>query len=393
MRKVIIMIAILKIDSADFINRLDQEKFQLRMIPSTRIKFDSEDVKFYEPIFYNDVEVIDEPPEPDTDTCIFKSQLPEYFWDYIQNCIATNKFPTEEQLNPDNYLLKSSMPDYYWKFSKYALTKPQGYLPNSRANLCNILQAIPRLLTDEQVYNYAQTPFIFIRTRDNQTRTLPFVDTNMMDGNFDSKTVKELQLNNNYIQSGSYFNLKKISKLTVKTIFYIPSSITSGSHVLTGFFNLANSIDPNCFFRTYIAKNSSGGNLITQIKKNSTLTSGVTLSYSKPAVVNHLQADITYLYDNTNATLTNKIGSYDEKFGYIQIAESSKTIAGGNIPTQNFSDRIGAMLYRSSGTTVNTTVSGNKNLYYFNLSIDNKAVTIIEPNKSNILSQNLLMIV
>lgn len=389
------MIAILKIDSADVINRMDSEKFQLRMIPSTKIKFDSEEIKFYEPIFFEDVDIIE---EPDPSEYISREQIPGYYWDYIQNCISNNSFPTQEELNPNNYLYKSDMPIFYWNFSKYALTKPLKITPSSYSNLCKILQAVPRLYTDNQICNLAtQTPNIFLRSYNPSITAAPFYTDTTINIYGNSTNIETIKMASNYyIMTNTYFNFSTTKKLQIHAIMRPISSTCQ----ITSFYPLSNATNPNTWGQLRITKAGTKYNSIFVIRKDSTGggVAGITLEAEEEIFQTYygIQANL-YTDDTTTATLESEIDRIyiidTNTYTSQKITSQKITIPKSKLPNTNFSERLGTFQIRPTGATVNTTVSGEKNLLYYNLSIDDKPVTIIKPMDSKILSENLITIV
>ncbi len=375
------MIAIIKVDSADFINRLDTEKFNLRMIPSTRIKFDSEDVKFYEPIFYNDVEVIDKPPEPDTDTCIFKSQLPEYFWDYIQECISTGNFPTEEELNPDNYLLKSSMPEFYWNFSKYALSAPLNILPDTHTNLCKLAQATPALMKDIQVYNWSDKNFSLPLNTQLTSPIQILTDSYKLPNNARLYTGTRINF------SSSRFRINAICRITNKT----------ARTIIASFFNL--SFHQHYYLYAFLQINNRVINFRERKSSSSTITGS------------SLQVTLDSDWDNTTPVTIDLEGVYfddtNENWRSIQVQYQTtppvrvlnvqKDITIKNSLTGgNFEEIVGYYEYLnpSSTSTITTSFSNEKDLlYYHSIDYNNNQETIIKFDDSKILNDKLQMII
>lgn len=389
------MIAILKIDSADVINRMDSEKFQLRMIPSTKIKFDSEEMKFYEPIFFDDVDMVE---EPDPSEYISREQIPDYYWDYIQNCISNNSFPTQDQLNPNNYLFKSDMPIFYWNFSKYALTKPLNISPSNYSNLCNILQAVPRLYTDNQIYNFAtQTPNIFSRSFSPSITAAPFYTDTAMSIYGQTKQLNTIKMASNYyIMSNTYFNFSTTKKLEIHAILRPISSTCQ----ITSFYPLTNSTATYLWGQVKIIKTGSKYNSLFTIRKDSTSggVAGITLEAAEETFQTYygIKANL-YTDDTTTATLESEIDRIyiiDTNAYTSQKVTSQKiTIPKSKLPNTNFSERLGTFQHKKPGESTISSVTGEKNLLYYSLSIDNKPVTIIKPSDAKILSENLMVIV
>lgn len=372
------MIAIIKVDSADFINRLDTEKFNLRMIPSTRIKFDSEDVKFYEPIFYNDVEVIDEPPEPpDTDSYIAKSQLPGYFWDYIQNCIATNKFPTEEELNPDNYLLKSSMPEFYWNFSKYALSAPLNILPDTYINLCKLAQATPALMKDIQVYNWSDKTFSLPLNTQLNSPIQILTNSYKLPNNARLYTGTRI----NFLTSR--FRINAICRITNKT----------ARTIIASFFHL--NFHQSYYVYAFLQINNR---VLTFRERRSPTVTGSTFQVT-------LDSD----WDNTVPVTIDLEGVYfddtNENWRSVQVQYQTtppvrvlnvqkditikNSLAGGNLE-----EIVGYYEFLNPTDSLTTSFSNEKDLlYYHSIDYNNNYETIIKFDDSKILNDKLQMII
>ena len=144
------MIAIMGVDSANTINQTDTDTAQIRLIPSRNLDVESKpELSFYKPLFEKDTFVVDH-----EEGCIYETDVPKYFWDFIISCIENGNFPTAEQLDPNNYYLKSQLPTFLNKFVAMALTEPAGVSAETYIGTCHLLQANPALMT----YNQATTP-------------------------------------------------------------------------------------------------------------------------------------------------------------------------------------------------------------------------------------------
>lgn len=388
------MIAIIKVDSADFINRLDTEKFNLRMIPSTRIKFDSEDVKFYEPIFYNDVEVIDEPPEPDTDTCIFKSQLPEYFWDYIQECISTGNFPTEEQLDPNNYYLKSSLPTFLNKFVAMALTKPAGIIADTYEKTCQLLQTADARISGNinQIFNWAGV---------NSSN----MNVELSKGMRISQAQQAYLIQETTIISDKKFNLRT-HQLTIEAVFYL-MTYANDTNILAAYVPVENNLASNHYLQ--IIKSNYKNFVLagrTSTVSGNTFSENVDLSFSGGDAQSisynpiTLSATVKPSADQTTFFSNLTVEYYANKNQQNYKRES--TSYGGAIkalPSSDVQERIGYLRRNRPTTAGQNTYYGVGYLRKYISKIKNistnqeETLTYIDYDKSKVIDEALLTIV
>lgn len=363
------MIAILKIDSADVINRMDSEKFQLRMIPSTKIKLDSEEMKFYEPIFFDDVDIVE---EPDPSEYISREQIPAYYWDYIQNCISNNSFPTQEQLNPDNYLFKSDIPTFYWNFSKYALSNPAGISPSSYYNLCDLMQATPKLMNQNYIYNWSKKPSNELRFAYNTSPSITSNDYYFSNG----------------LVTNAYQTINFRGKFQINSILKVDDKTTR--RAIVSFYNPSNSSDVNNRVFIEINKNVFSFNI-----KRSTITGG-TCNITLPSTWDVSQ-NVTIQVDGEWDTNSNQL-YIDTSIRYAYDNRITKDI-NSNVFTANQTpgiliERIGTYIYRNTNATVNSTISGTKHLQeYHSINYNDDTETIIKFDKSKIINEKLMVIV
>lgn len=363
------MIAIMKIDSVDVINLIDSEKTDLRFIPSTRINLNKSELSFYKILFTQDVTARE---EPDPDEYIHKSDLPSYYWDYLKKCIAEDNFPTEEELNPENYLLKSQMPLYYWNFSKYALSKPADIEPSSYNNLCNLLQAIPKLFSDNQIFNWSKNP-------PNEIR-------------FGYNTAASITAQGYYLKNGlsglTYNKLTpRTDTFTIKASLILPKA---GKQMIVNFYNPSNSTDPNTWLllekteKPAIMFSTKRGTLSGS---NTTVTLPAETDFSKPINLTLKSSPL----DSTENFVDLKVSYVENGTRYTEYNNQYVDIS--KITTATILEQIGSRVYRNSGATVNTTVSGNKHFLYYEYTNETTGdKTIIKFDDSKIINDKLLVI-
>lgn len=380
------MIAILKINSADIINELQSDTLALCLIPPNTAKYKLSEIPILKEIINQNVDVEEKTEPIDPDDYISKSDLPNYFWTYIKNCITDNNFPTPEQLDPDNYYLKSSLPTFLNKFVAYALTEPAGITAETYAQTCELLQAEPRLLQYGRIYNYPH------RLTPISQRYLTSVSGGMYGIAPSTLTFPSITSDGYYLPNNCILSTNQ-SQGDIATYIYLESLVkftsTSASQMIISWYNSNATTDS--LQGAYLSKTAS--NKIMFWARRSTVTGGSISLVSDTSNLD-ISKDVGVTLVNGQGAVTLKTMHYtsnsDEPI-YQMVTQDSDYMKA--FPTIDCGIRIGGRIYKS-GATVNSTITGAKyfkKLFYSNED-KNPVVNIFYPD-SNTINEKLLMIV
>ena len=372
------MIAIIQVDSADIINKNDTEKTQLRMLPNSRIKLDNQEMSFYKPLFEQDCSVEE---EPDPSEYISKEQLPEYFWDFIQNCISDNDFPTQSQLNPDNYYMKSDLPTFLNKFIAMALTKPAGIEANSYLETCQLLQAEPKLFKNRQVANFS-------RTSNTIPLQLPAQKTYSLSQRTATATDPEFGTGAGYyMPSGAILYADDITGLNTWNITKIECNVVFGSSARTMLINFYNTASTTDTLKNFWIEKTADNNIRLWTRNATTSGGSKSVTLSTPSM--DITKEVSLLYANDQSFITLQ-ATYKTSTGEPETRVLNDVVTSAMFPT-NQACRIGGAILKASSTT-NTTVTGAKLLRYLEVQTNNEALIYIDYDQSKVINQKLLTI-
>lgn len=339
------MTGILKVTDADLIDADDTDSLLLCLIPSGKIKLKKSEYDFLKELFNENIEVIDIEPEP-------------------------------EPPDPDEYIARSDIPEYLWKFIKYAMTRPANISADSYLHMCQLLQALPQRLSNNAIFNWT----------DQNYYALQFGYNNSISITADGYYFK----NGQTIQTKNYINPRQHNfKFSGRFKF------TGTNNTIFHLADVSNTTNPNKFMvlKTFAAgfnfqARAYGASSLPA--SNFNLTFNHTVNWNEPIEIgfyggyNDCSEAYEVFYDVIYID-TNNQQHQEQEQGKIPLNRITNSV---------LVERLNAWIYRSSGATVNTTISGNKYFQEYNLTNETTGnTTIIKFDKSKIIDDKLLIIV
>lgn len=338
------MTGILKVTDADLIDKEDTDCLLLCLIPSGKIKLKKSEYDFLKELFNENIEVIDIEPEP-------------------------------EPPDPDEYIARSDIPEYLWKFIKYAMTKPTNISADSYLHMCQLLQALPQRLSDNAIFNWSTSNYYALQFGYNNSISIT--------------------------SDGYYF--KNGQAITTKN--YI--NPRTDKFKFTGIFKFTGS--GNTIFHLYDVANTTNAYKYMTLRTTATGIMFQTRASSATSLPANTTAVTLDNWDLSESTSISVAGSYDTEYNQYNLRLdaryntkdgrttnewNSNIIPTNRIPNSVLIERLASFVYRSSGATVNSTVSGNKYFQEYNFTNETTGnSTIIKFDKSKIIDDKLLVIV
>ena len=341
------MTGILKVTDADLIDQNDSDTLLLCLIPAGKIRLKKSEYEILKELFYENIEVIEIEPEP-------------------------------EPPDPDEYISRDEIPEYLWKFIKYAQTKPANISADSYLHMCQLLQALPQRISNDAIFNWTDKNFYALQLGYNNSISIS------SDGYYFK--------NGQVIQTKNYINprtdnfkfigiIKFTSKTAQQTIFHL-ADVSNTTNVYK-YMALHTTSTSGIVFKT----RASSATSLPTYNTNVTLSNWDISTPVTVTVAGKYETGDTY-YD---VTLNVRNATTD---GNITNEYNPDSIPLNRIPNGTLIERINSFVYRSSGATVNTTVSGNKYFQYYDLENQNTGnTTIIKFDDSKIIDDKLLVIV
>ena len=325
------MIAILKIDDVQFINRQDSAIKYLCCIPSSRIKKNLDDLEPIRKLFDENVLFIDgDDPEPSPEPTP----------------------PAGDYITPDDTTA------YFWKFIKYAVGNNIITL-NSYRDLANLIQAQNQLATNNLIYNFGTFNKYFSIPQNINLLDCPIVN---VDG------IKAYHFRQDF---WTWFRCQMNRQNTSFTIRVIFKPVTFPCPLFQARSTSASIESPAGGFRI----NAINANTL-RLRSSETNTSlGSTYDLTLQRVGTFYDLTVSIAPTNTlytTATVTFK--------GYTPV--TIEKFRFGNLPNILF-DTVGAIIENGNTTT------GEKYISYFELQENGVSKIILDANKAYNLTQNI----